>query len=47
MNQLLIQGVDGNVKADFKAACAKRKTTMKKVLTSFMEKYSKPDKRRR
>ena len=37
---LLIEAVPAEVKADFKAACAKRQTTMKAEILKFMEKFS-------
>lgn len=41
MTQILIQGVDGDIKANFKAACAKRNTTMKEEFIAFMQTYIK------
>jgi len=40
-DSLLIQGVPEKIKRDFKSACARRGTTMKKALILFMKLFPK------
>lgn len=40
MKQILIQNIPSDLKADFKAACAKRRKAMRTVLLNFMKSYS-------
>lgn len=37
---LLVEGIPDKVKSSFKAACAKRKTTMKKAIVKFMKDFT-------
>ena len=44
--QVLFQGIEPDIKANFKAACARNGRSMKSVLIDYMVKYSNEDKRR-